>query len=48
MSKKLVLDCDNELWKDVLKYKIDNSLLNNNETVILLIKIALEKSSKIK
>ncbi len=41
MTKKLILDIDNETWKEVLKYKIDNDLKNNNETVILLIKKAL-------
>ncbi len=41
MTKKLILDIDNETWKEVLKYKIDNDLKNNNEAVILLIKKSL-------
>jgi len=41
MTKKLILDIDNETWKEVLKYKIDNDLKNNNEAVIILIRKAL-------
>lgn len=43
MAKKLILDIDNEIWKEVLKYKIDNGLKNNNEAVIKLIQIGLKK-----
>ena len=43
MAKKLILDIDEALWKEVLKYKIDNDLKNNNETVINLIKKSLKK-----
>lgn len=43
MPKKLILDIDEELWKEVLKYKIDNDLKNNNEAVVKLIKIGLKK-----
>lgn len=42
MAKKLVLDADNELWKEVLKYKINHDLKNNNETVLELIKKGLK------
>ena len=41
MPKKLILDVDEELWKEVLKYKIDNDLKNNNEAVVNLIKKGL-------
>lgn len=41
MAKKLILDIDEETWKEVLKYKIDNDVKNNNETVIKLIKKGL-------
>jgi hypothetical protein len=41
MVKKLILDIDNETWKEVLKYKIDNDFKTNNETVIQLIKKGL-------
>lgn len=44
MVKKLILDCNEKLWKQVLKYKIDNDLKTNNEAVIALLK----KSLKIK
>lgn len=42
MPKKLILDIDEETWKEVLKYKIDNNLKNNNEAVVRLIKKALK------
>jgi len=41
MPKKLLLDVDEKLWREVLKYKIDYGLKNNNLTVIKLIKKAL-------
>lgn len=41
MPKKIVLDVDNETWKEVLKYKIDNDFRNNNEAVVKLIKKGL-------
>jgi hypothetical protein len=41
MAKKLILDVDNELWKEVLKYKIDKELKTNNDAVIELIKKGL-------
>ena len=37
MTKKIILDCDNNLWNLVLKYKIDCALKNNNEAVIKLV-----------
>ena len=42
MAKKLLLDCDNKLWNEVLKYKIDKGFKNNNEAVIDLIKQGLK------
>jgi hypothetical protein len=42
MPKKLILDIDEELWKEVLKYKIDSDLKNNNEAVVKLIKKGLK------
>jgi hypothetical protein len=41
MPKKLILDIDDGIWKDVLKFKIDNDLKNNNEAVVTLIKRGL-------
>ena len=41
MPKKLLLDVDEKLWREVLKYKIDYGIKNNNLTVIKLIKKAL-------
>ena len=41
MAKKLILDIDEETWKEVLKYKIDSDLPNKNETVVRLIKKGL-------
>lgn len=43
MAKKLILDIDEETWKQVLKYKIDANLNNNNEAVIQLIKKGLKQ-----
>lgn len=45
MAKKLLLDCEDKLWNEVLKYKIDYGLKNNNEAVIKLIKKALNIKS---
>ncbi len=42
MPKKLILDIDDATWKDVLRYKIEYDLKNNNETVVRLIKKALK------
>jgi hypothetical protein len=41
MPKTLILDIDDLTWKDVLKFKIDNDLKNNNEAVATLIKRGL-------
>jgi hypothetical protein len=41
MAKKLILDTDDKLWDEVLKYRIDNKLKNNNEAVIKLLKKGL-------
>jgi len=43
MAKKLILNADEKLWKEVLKFKIDENLKNNNEAVIKLIKKGLKK-----
>jgi hypothetical protein len=43
MPKKLLLDCEDKLWNEVLKYKIDAGLKNNNIAVIELIKKGLKK-----
>ena len=48
MSKKLILDTDDEFWKKVLKYKIDNNFKNNNEAVIDLIKKGLNDGKNTK
>ena len=42
MAKKLILDSDNTLWKEVLKYKIDMGFKNTNEAVLDLIKRGLK------
>ena len=42
MPKKLILDIDDETWKEVLKYKIDADLPNNNQAVVRLIKKGLK------
>lgn len=43
MAKKLILDIDEDLWKEVLKFKIDFGLKNNNEAVIKLIQRGFKK-----
>lgn len=43
MAKKLILDIDEETWKQVLKFKIDSNLSNNNEAVVRLIRKALKE-----
>ena len=42
MAKKLILDVDEKLWKEVLKFRIDQNLKNNNEAVIKLIEKSLK------
>ena len=46
MAKKLILDIDEDIWREVLKYKIDKDLKNNNEAVVKLIKIGLKAATK--
>lgn len=41
MPKKLILDIDEETWKDVQKYKIEYDLKSNNEAVVKLIQRGL-------
>ena len=43
MAKKIILDADEKLWREVLKFKIDYGLKNNNEAVIKLIERGLKK-----
>lgn len=43
MPKKLILDIDEDTWKEVRKYKIDYGLKNNNEAVVKLIKRGLKR-----
>ena len=42
MPKKIILDVDNELWKEVLKFRIDHELKNCNEAVVKLIQRGLK------
>lgn len=48
MPKKLILDIEDEVWKEVLKYKIDHDLKNNNEAVVSLIKKGLNNHNRSK
>ena len=41
--KKLILDVEDKLWNDVLKYRIDYGLKNNNQAVVELIKKGLKR-----
>jgi len=43
MAKKLILDVDDKLWNEVLKYRIDYGLKNNNEAVVQLIQKGLKR-----
>lgn len=43
MAIKLKLDSPDDLWDEVLKYKIDTKAKNNNEAVLDLIRKGLEK-----
>jgi hypothetical protein len=45
MPKKLILDIDDATWKEVLKFKIDGDLKNNNEAVVTLIKKGLNTTN---
>ena len=42
VAKKLLLDANDELWNEVLKYRIDRRFKNNNEAVVELIKKGLK------
>jgi hypothetical protein len=42
MVKKLILDIDEDTWKEVLKFKIDSDFKNNNDAVVDLIKKGLK------
>lgn len=46
MTKKLILDCEEKLWREVQKFRIDNGLKNNNESVIILIEKGLKSEGK--
>ncbi len=41
MAKKLILDVDEMLWREVRKFKIDKNLKSNNAAVVKLIKKSL-------
>lgn len=43
VASKLILDVDEELWKEVLVFKIKSDFKNNNSAVIELIKRGLKK-----
>ncbi len=45
MPKKLILDVDDETWKEVQKYKIDHNFENNNQAVVELIKKGLKNNN---
>jgi hypothetical protein len=47
MAKKLILDIEEKIWREVQKYKIDNGLKNNNEAVVKLIQKGLKNQQKI-
>lgn len=46
MPKKLLLDTDDKLWNEVLKFRIDKGLKNNNEAVNELIRRGLKYEPK--
>ena len=43
MPKKLILNVDEDTWREVQKFKIDERLKNNNEAVVKLIRKGLKK-----
>jgi hypothetical protein len=43
MPKKMILDIDEDTWKEVQKYRINYDLKNNNEAVVKLIKEGLRR-----
>lgn len=46
MTKKLILDADDEVWSKVLKYKIDKKFKTNNEAVLDLIRKGLKNEER--
>lgn len=46
MVKKHIIDVKQEVWKNVLRYKIDHDMRNNNEAVVDLIKKGLRVRKK--
>lgn len=42
MAKKLILDVDEKLWNEVLKFKIDAGLKKNNDAVVRLLRKSLK------
>ena len=44
MSKKHTIDSSEELWREVLKYKIDGGFRNINEAVLELLRIGLNNT----
>lgn len=45
MVKKHILDVTDEIWKDVLTFKIRNSYKKNNDALLRLIEIGLKNSN---
>ncbi len=41
MTKKMILDIEEKIWKEVLKYKIDGDYPKTNDAVVSLIKKGL-------
>lgn len=46
VPKKIILDADETLWREVLKFKIDRGLKKNNDAVIELIRRGLKNKKK--
>lgn len=46
MSKKLVLDAEDNLWAEVTSFKIKRHLKTNNDAVIALIKEGLKNANQ--
>ncbi len=43
MATKLMLNCEEDLWKEVKKYQIDHDKVNLNDTVVELITKGLKR-----
>jgi len=43
MAKKLILDVEGKLWREVLKFKIDYGLKNNNKAVVKIVEMGLKR-----